>query len=333
MYASRVCIVKKMDKKANHMPLEKTKLHPRNLHRSAYDFKMLCDVFPPLTPFVFTNKYNNRTIDFAKPEAVKMLNKALLIRYYEVAFWDIPPQYLCPPIPGRADHIHHLADLLGHFNEGSIPKGDAIRVLDIGIGANCIYPIIGHKSYGWHFVGTDIDVKALKNVAQLQANNGFLDKSLECRIQKDPRHIFEGIIMQQDRFDLTICNPPFHSSAEEAEASSLRKVRNLGAKQARKPILNFGGQNNELWCPGGELGFIKNMISESRSWRQHCFMFSTLVSKSEHLRDIYKTLETAGATLVETLTMHQGQKSSRIVAWSYLEADQRKQWVNERWKS
>ena len=41
-----------------------------------------------------------------------MLNRAILMHHYGVKSWDIPAGYLCPPIPGRADYIHSVADLL-----------------------------------------------------------------------------------------------------------------------------------------------------------------------------------------------------------------------------
>src|SRR3546814_1857048 len=35
------------------------------------------------------------------------------------------------PVPGRADYVHLLADLLASHNEGTIPRGAAVKVLDI----------------------------------------------------------------------------------------------------------------------------------------------------------------------------------------------------------
>ena len=138
---------------------EKLNLHPRNRHRGRYDFPQLADALPALKPFLKPNPYDaaELTIDFADPAAVKTLNAALLSHFYGVAHWDIPAHYLCPPIPGRADYLHHVADLLAAGNGGGIPRGNATRILDIGVGANCIYPLIGQHEYGWRFVGTDID--------------------------------------------------------------------------------------------------------------------------------------------------------------------------------
>ncbi|RZL99902.1 MAG: DUF890 domain-containing protein, partial [Pedobacter sp.] len=121
------------------MAEEKTQLHPRNKHRSNYDFAALIKSFPDLRPYVALNKFGNESVDFSNPAAVKTLNSALLAHFYNIKHWDIPEGYLCPPIPGRADYVHYLADLL-QLEEG-VMKGKAIKVLDIGTGANCVYPI------------------------------------------------------------------------------------------------------------------------------------------------------------------------------------------------
>lgn len=115
-------------------------LHPRNRHLGRYDFPRLIAGSPELERFVILNPYGRQSIDFADPAAVKAFNRALLQQFYDVREWDIPDGYLCPPIPGRADYLHYLADLLGASHDGLIPRGPSLRALDVGTGANCIYP-------------------------------------------------------------------------------------------------------------------------------------------------------------------------------------------------
>jgi 23S rRNA (adenine1618-N6)-methyltransferase len=308
---------------------EKTNLHPRNPHSFGYDFTQLIASNPELKSFVFTNEYDTETIDFSIPEAVKALNNSLLISEYEIQNWDIPKDYLCAPIPGRADYIHYIADLLASSNNGIIPEGETVQGLDIGIGSNCIYPIIGNSVYNWSFVGTDIDENAIQNCKKIIENNPQLIDAISLQLQVESRFIFKNIITQEDKFAFTICNPPFHSSAAEATKSSLRKVNNLepsNKDKITKPILNFGGQNAELWCEGGELGFITQMIFESAKYPLQCFWFTTLVSKKENLSSLYKTLNKVSAVEVKTIAMAQGQKTSRIVAWTFLSEAQQKSW-------
>ena len=270
-----------------------------------------------MSAYVFENKYGTTTIDFSNSKAVKLLNTALLMRHYQLTYWDIPDTYLCPPIPGRADYIHYVADLLSKTNRGKIPKGDTIQVLDIGVGANCIYPIIGRSSYGWRFVGSDIDKQASEAAQQIVASNTVLKDRIVLRHQQNPKSIFKGIIQATDTFACTICNPPFHASEKEANRHSQRKWKNLGKKQNRSPKRNFGGQSKELWVAGGEKAFIQTMIQESVAFAKNSLWFTTLVSQKANLPAIYKSLEQVKPSDVQTIDMAQGQKMSRIVGWRF----------------
>jgi 23S rRNA (adenine1618-N6)-methyltransferase len=289
----------------------KTELHPRNRHRAPYDFKALIKSCPDLTKFVAKNSYGNESIDFTDPIAVKTLNKAILKLFYNIT-WDIPEHFLCPPIPGRADYIHYIADLLAATNSGLIPEGKKISIIDVGVGANCIYPLIGHPEYGWSFVGIDIDPLAISIAKGIVAQNS-LAEAIEIRLQKSSAHIFQGVLHDDAIYDVSMCNPPFHASRAEALVGTQRKWKNL---KIQTKILNFGGQSNELWCPGGEVAFIKNMIEESA--QVNCQWFTTLVSKASSLVPIYRALEKARPKEIRTVDMGQGQKKSRFVAWTFI---------------
>jgi len=165
----------------------KTGLHPRNKHRSRYDFDKLIVSYPQLKRFVRKNKYGDESIDFADFNAVLALNTALLKHYYDIDYWEIPKGYLCPPIPGRANYIHNIAGLL---KENPIAiKNRTVRVLDIGVGANCVYPIIGAKEYGWHFVGADIDTKAIESAVKIVEKNDILKGKVRIVQQNNPANI------------------------------------------------------------------------------------------------------------------------------------------------
>ena len=309
-------------------------LHPRNPHKGRYDLIALGKACPELKTFFKASPKGDKTIDFSDDKAVLCLNKALLAHYYHVTNWNIPTGYLCPPIPGRADYIHYLADLLAGCGQGKIPTGKIVKVLDIGAGANCIYPIIGSQSYGWQFVGTDIDPVSVKAASLIVESNACLRKLIKLTLQNDKQAIFKGIIKDKDRFDLTLCNPPFHASMAEAQASSQRKLQNLskGALNNNSIKLNFGGQKAELWCPGGEISFLKKMAKESVSYSKQVCWFTSLVSKNENIRPLKKLLTQLGVNQIKVIKMSQGQKKSRLIAWRFLNSDQQKIWTQERWK-
>ncbi|WP_114418933.1 23S rRNA (adenine(1618)-N(6))-methyltransferase RlmF [Marinospirillum perlucidum] len=297
-------------------PLRKS-LHPRNRHNQGYDLPALIKSHPPLGPLVKPNAHGQLSIDFADPLAVKTLNAALLLHDYQLVGWDLPEGALCPPIPGRADYIHYLADLPG------LDRKD-VRLLDIGTGANGIYPLLACRIYGWQCVGSDINTQSLENVALILDNNPDLKDRLLLRHQPDKNHIFAGIIQEKEFFDVTACNPPFHASPEEALKSSQIKTQKLarsrGEQTASKPTptLNFGGQGAELWCKGGELLFLKKLVRESRIYSGQCRWFTSLVSKADNLKPIKKLIRKQGALDLREIEMRQGKKITRILAWTYI---------------
>jgi 23S rRNA (adenine1618-N6)-methyltransferase len=299
--------------------MKKSRLHSRNKHLERYDFKELIAVCPELKEHVTENMHGGETIDFANPEAVKLLNKALLMSSYNILFWDIPEENLCPPIPGRADYLHYAADLLSSFYFGKVPKGSEIKVLDIGVGANCIYPIIGHREYGWSFVGSEIDDKSIESANQIVEKNEGLKEFIEIRKQENDRDIFSGIIQSGEKFQMSICNPPFHSSAEEATKGTQRKLKNLGRKRVGEVTKNFSGKSNELIYEGGEKKFIQNMIHQSFKYRNSVDWFTTLVSKEAYLKSFDVLLEKLGAAQVRVIPMGTGNKVSRILSWTFLD--------------
>jgi 23S rRNA (adenine1618-N6)-methyltransferase len=306
-------------------------LHPRNLHQGTYDLEALIRSSPELKRHVFINAYGNQTLDFSNPDGVKSLNRALLIHFYRIKTWDIPADFLCPPIPGRVDYIHYVADLLAETNLKKIPSGPTVSILDIGTGANLIYPVLGNASYGWRFVGSELNDQAIQSAEMILQSNPRLLSEISIRKQSDPKKILTGIIQPLEFFDLTICNPPFHHSAEEARLGTLRKVKNLHGKTDAEPALNFGGQADELWCVGGELGFIKETIRESAEFRSQVLWFSSLVAKSEHLKLLQVELKKAGVFEQKVIEMAQGNKKSRLIAWTFLTKSQQEVWSRKRW--
>lgn len=316
----------------------KLELHPRNPHRARYDFALLADSCPELSRYIKLNQYGNESLDFADPMAVKTLNRALLSHFYGVAFWDIPEGFLCPPIPGRADYIHYLADLLADSNQGVIPRGKDVKVLDVGVGANCVYPIVGHQEYGWQFVGSELNPIAAATASTIVKSNSCLKGAVTIRQQTSQQHIFEGIWQANERFDVTLCNPPFHSSESAMQQESQRKWRGLkGGKKpvdtpAKKTALNFGGTAAELWCEGGEAGFISRMIRESQAFADQCFWFTSLVARQSNLDILQRELKQIGAKQVKVVEMAQGQKISRFIAWSFLGEDQIDYWRDYYWQ-
>ncbi len=287
--------------------------HPRNQHQGRYDLTHLVEICPALKPFIRTKKEGGLSVDFGQADAVFYLNKALLASQYQTPYWELPEGALCPPVPSRADYLHHLADLISNGSEKP-PQGAKTSILDIGTGASCIYPILGTAAYRWSFVGTDVQKTSIQWAHKLLVENKRLRQLVTLRWQQNPQHIFKGVVTPSDKFAACLCNPPFFGSAKEALAQQKRKWQQLHPEQ---PSPNFGGQAHELYCKGGEIAFIQTMIQESQFYQQQISWFTTLVSQEKHLKPLQRALKVAQVPYSEVLSMEHGNKKSRLLCWSY----------------
>ena len=279
-------------------------MHPKNPFSKDYDFDFLSTHNEALKDFIFVNKHGTHTIRFADPNAVMALNQALLKAGYNIK-WSIPEGCLCPPIPGRLDYLLYVDDLIDKTN---------VNMLDVGTGANLIYPILGTCHFKWKCVGSEIEKDSVEHAKRLVEQNPELS-SIEIRRQSDSRMIFEKMVKVDDEFDVVVCNPPFYKSAEDAQKESRRKTKNLGIKKRAK--LNFGGQSNELWTPGGEVEFLTKMAKESVEFKDQIQWFTSLVSRKEHLSMIKRAISNAGATDIRVVEMGTGNKINRAIAWRF----------------
>ncbi|WP_026755963.1 23S rRNA (adenine(1618)-N(6))-methyltransferase RlmF [Sediminibacter sp. Hel_I_10] len=298
-------------------------MHKNNKHSENYDFQELVTIESELAQFVHTNKFDKITIDFSNSKAVKILNKALLKKHYGIQYWEFPNEHLCPPIPGRVEYIHVLNDLL---KSSGLNKD--IKILDIGTGATCIYPLLGSSEYGWHFIASELDQNALKNAEDILRKND-LKRQIELRFQENPQRVLEGILKSSDKISAAMCNPPFYKNEMEAEASNEKKLKGLGldASQGKR---NFSGTSKELIYPGGEKAFLHNYLYQSSLQKKSCFWFTSLVSKKELIKTMKSSLEKLGATEFKVIQMELGNKISRVVAWSFLNPKEQEAWKNSK---
>lgn len=294
-------------------------MHKNNTHSKAYDFEVLIANSPELGEYVFKNNFGNETIDFANPKAVKCINTALLKLYYGIDFWEFPNEHLCPPIPGRVEYIHLLHDLLAssglHTN---------VTVLDIGTGATCIYPLLGHATYSWRFIASEIDQQALKNAKRIIEKNK-LNSTIELRLQNQPQDILTGILGASEMISATMCNPPFYKNEAEALEHNQRKTKGLG-KGSESLVRNFSGTEKELCYPGGEKAFLHNYLYQSSLFKSNCLWYTSLVSRKEHVKSMQASLKKLGATTIKVKEMSIGNKISRVVAWTFLTVKEQKEW-------
>ena len=323
----------------------------------------LCEAYPPLKSFIISpdssakatsnssKKAPSRpTIKFADPNAVRALNTALLVADYDIAsnYADIlPTDALIPPVPGRADYVHYVADLLC-AESGKIPEGPSVRGLDIGTGASVIYPLIATSAYGWSMIASEINHISVQSAGRIIQGNE-LENLIDLRRQESQKNIFDGIWEPNEEIDFIMCNPPFFPSLEAFQAENARKIKGLARggmnkKKSRKEAIeakksefqsssssnNFGGTDSELWCKGGEVSFVRQMVDESKmkSYRRKFLWCTSLVSRATNADQIEKYLrKTAQPKDIRRISFGAGKKSASILAWTFLDKDERMKWA------
>jgi len=62
------------------------------------------------------------------------------------------------------------------------------------------------------------------------------------------------------------------------------------------------------------------MIKESKQFGGQCRWFTSLISKSEHVKPAIKLLHKLEATDIKEIEMKQGNKITRILAWTFFSA-------------
>ncbi len=229
-------------------------MHPDNPYQHPYNFTKYIEAYEPLKNHVVLNPSGQKTIHFSDSNAVYALNKAMLLADYSLEDYVLPKGYLIPPVPGRLDYLLYLREfLLKRFN---LSAKKPLKGLDMGSGANAIYCILGAQHFGWSMVGAESDAKAVEIAKKNIQRSKALNDRIEIRLQENKQFLFKHMIQPNDSFDFSVCNPPFHSSKEEALKGSIKKHRNLGSGlNSPSELLNFEGQANELWCNGGEALF------------------------------------------------------------------------------
>jgi 23S rRNA (adenine1618-N6)-methyltransferase len=184
--------------------------------------------------------------------------------------------------------------------------------------------LLGHAVYGWNFIGSDVDKESLET-AQTIINKNKLFEVMQLRIQTETSKILKGVLDPSEKITAAICNPPFFKSEEDALTATTRKLKGLGTTN-KDLVRNFSGTQTELWYQGGEKAFLHTYLYESSLLKTNCFWFTSLVSNKEHVKSMEKSLKKLGATKVKVINMSQGNKISRIVAWTFLTEAEQKEW-------
>ncbi|KAI8970275.1 hypothetical protein BDF20DRAFT_916102 [Mycotypha africana] len=281
-------------------------MHSRNIYIVEPDFKKLAEEFEAFKPFVKTTSQGRSFIDFKDPKAVKQLCVCLMRKDFNIDI-DFPLDTLCPAVPNRLNYILWLEDLLNDTLTLGEKKNE-IRGIDIGVGASCIYPLLGcAQNQNWTFLGTEIDARSVEYALKNIKSNNLQDR-ISIKYNEDPNKIFL-IEDNQIHYAFSMCNPPFYSSQEEVDEG-------LTNKQS-KPYAVCTGSENEMITQGGELSFIKTMIDESLHLKKRIRWYTSMIGLKSTIRPLIRYLTAKGISNHFVTSFTQGKTTRWGIAWSF----------------
>ncbi|KAI8319012.1 S-adenosyl-L-methionine dependent methyltransferase, partial [Martensiomyces pterosporus] len=271
---------------------------------------------PDLSKYLIAQSPTRSTIDFRDPAAVRSLNRALLKAFFGLTV-HLPSDSLCPSVPNRLNYVQWIAEnITAEFAHSPIWG------VDIGTGASCVYPLLGVRVMPQcRFVATDINECSIQAAKQNVESNGldarirvYLNKNRETKLPLDDPEfplpaLADGQGAGQETVAFCMCNPPFYESEEER--------KRLGDMKAGAPSLQTGGKNDELYTEGGEAGFLKGLLAESKVLRERVRWYTTMVGKKSTLAVLKAELNAMGVARTKEGKLLQGRTTRWVIAWSF----------------
>lgn len=300
--------------------LHETTMHPKNRYRyEKPNFQLLAEIYPSLSRYVVQKERvaNDDALifDFKDWDACRELVKVQFKHDFGIT-WTVSKPYLIPPIANRLNYICFIHDLLLLWSpEPRTRASYEWKILDVGCGANLVYPLLGAAYFGWSFVGCDISSDALRlAVGNRDANTSIAPLIMLRKVEKQScqgahdtgggRGIIGSCVLPEDGvFDACMCNPPFFSDVNE---------------MGQNPQTDYGGTLMEMIYPGGEEKFVTEMIQDSLGHKASVAWFSTMVGKKRTFKVAKKLLYSLGNNVIRTSELVQGVTHRWVISWSFI---------------
>ena len=280
------------------------------------DFLILIKEFPELKKYIIKHNDNKEefSFDWSNNDLSLLMTKSILKYYFNIQYYDIPKGFLIPPIPSRLNYLNLIHSLIKDIKEENIIG------IDIGTGANIIYPILGNSVYNWKFICTEINNESYNNARIiLQKNN--LEEDINLIKQDNKNNIFLGILNRENKYSFSMCNPPYYDYEQEIKIEDKK----------RDSEFNF----DEVYYKEGELGFFQRYLEESICYKKNIFLYTILIGKKSNSEIIYDKINTYNGIikLCNIKKIQTGNNVRYIIYWyfynNYKEFIQEKLYSND----
>ena len=269
------------------------------------DFLTLIKEFPELKKYILKQNEDNEEefqFDWSNNELSLLMDKSILNYYFNIKYYDIPKGFLIPPIPSRINYINLINSIITKLIKDINIKN--IIGIDIGTGANIIYPILGYSIYKWKFICTEINKEAYNNAKLiLQKNN--LENNINIIKQNNKDNIFISILNRENKYIFSMCNPPYYNYENEIKLEDKKRDNEY----------NF----DEIYYKNGEYGFFQRYFEESICYKNNVFLYTILIGKKINAENIYDKLSSY-SDIIKIYNMQKiltGNNVRYMIYWSF----------------
>ncbi|TKR61528.1 hypothetical protein L596_028627 [Steinernema carpocapsae] len=297
-------------------------LHKDNRYaKDPVDIMALARKYKQIRPLCNLTRQHTLKLDYERPEAIRVLSTLLLKEDFNLTV-DLPHGRLVPRIPQRLNYICVVRDFI---RKNNIDAKDVIG-LDVGTGASCIYPLLGVRECGWKFWATEINEKSI-NFAKKNVEANKLTEEITFVKPDDSTLIQELGERADDKgspITFVMCNPPFYDATEGKikYQNNGEMCENTGAPEGNRPAPHSGtvAQESELITEGGEVHFIRRLISESQALETKIKFYTTMMGKTSTLQTAKKMLDELKKETDVRYTeamLRQGKTHRPVVIWTF----------------
>ncbi|XP_077534806.1 RNA N(6)-adenosine-methyltransferase mettl16 [Haemaphysalis longicornis] len=280
-------------------------MHQRSVFSTPPDFTILAKEHADFAEYVTYNTLGKAKLDFKDVNAQRALSSTLMKHFFNLDV-QLPPGRLVPAVPQRLNYILWVQDLV----EKVLNKKDSVVGVDIGTGASCVLALLAHRQCGWDFLATETDPEAFTQAVENVSRNNLQEhvKVLQADSLVGAVEKAEG-----EQVDFCVCNPPFFTSTEEADAKSKAEAQGRDL-----PTSDMGGTDSEkVWPHTGEVGFFEDvLLPDSLKLRDKVGIYTCMLGKNSSVKQILPTLQ-GKAKSCRVAEFHQGKTTRYAIAWTF----------------
>lgn len=280
-------------------------MHQRSVFTTPPDFTILAKEYADFAEHVTYNTLGKAKVDFKDNDAQRALSRTLMKHFFNLDVL-LPPGRLVPAVPQRLNYVLWVQDLV----EKVLNKKDDVVGVDIGTGASCVLALLANRQCGWDFLATETDPEAFAQAVENVGRNNLQENVKVLQVDS----LVSAVEKAEGRqVDFCVCNPPFFSSAEEADAKS--KAEEQGRDP---PTSDMGGTDSEkVWQHTGEVGFFHDvLLRDSLQLRDKVGIYTCMLGKNSSVKQILATLQDKVKSC-RVAEFHQGKTTRYAVAWTF----------------